>query len=206
MRQFEGRTAYLSETALEVFESERRRAGEEADRAAMREHWLHLAAGLGVPAPARARISAQAPTERSVESARRLYMDAADRTVREARHEGRWTDVAHLRRAEAAAWFAALGSPIPPPEDVVALHREGMAAVLHSFAGQGTDVELVSAGCCPACRRDDGKAFKIARELHELRLPHAGCPKGLCACDWWIGVVEKKRRRRRPAGSPPPQI
>ena len=99
--------------------------------------------------------------------------------------------------------YAAAGSPIPPPDDAVELHREGMVALLRSFAAPGSGAELVGAGCCKVCRVDDGKVFKITEELTARRLPHAGCTRGICACDWWIGVVERKRRSRRP-GRPAP--
>jgi len=206
VRQFEGRLVYLSESALAVYEAERAREAQERAWDAERGRWLQLAAGVGVPTAARDRVGAGTATARAVETARRLYMDAADRTARAARQEGNWTMVAHLRREQAAAWFAALGNPVPPPEPVADLHRDGMLAVLRSLASRGTDAELVGAGCCPACRKDDGKAFKIAGELQHPRLPHPGCPKGLCACDWWIGVVEKKRRRRRRAAGGNPGI
>jgi hypothetical protein len=88
-----------------------------------------------------------------------------------------------------------------------------MAAVLRSLAGMSREAEVVGAECCPTCRADDGTIVRIATELKQLRLPHEGCPRGLCACDWWIavGMVPKKRRRSvKPAppsaapGAPPP--
>jgi hypothetical protein len=138
-----------------------------------------------------------------VDAARDLYLAAADAAVRAARSDKRLIDVSRIRRAQAAALFAAAGSPVPPPEDIAALHREAMLSLLRSLASQGTGAELVSAGCCAACRSDDGRVFKIADELRTPRLPHAGCTKGICGCDWWIGVVERKRRRRRRPGAAP---
>ncbi len=37
----------------------------------------------------------------------------------------------------------------------------------------------------------------IAAELKTPRLPHDGCSKGLCACDWWIAQAAPKKPRRR---------
>jgi hypothetical protein len=197
VRQINGRPAYLTEAALEVFLGERAREAAEAANEVERERWLHLAATVDVPAPRRQRIAEAPPTEEAVEAARRLYESAAERAVRSARHELRYADVARIHRAHATAAFEAAGSPIPPPAEIVALHQDGMLALLRSFAAQGTAVELVSARCCPACRADDGHVFRISDELRTPRLPHADCPKGLCGCDWWIGVLERKRRRRR---------
>ena len=56
--------------------------------------------------------------------------------------------------------------------------------------------ELVSASCCDACRADGGQTFKISLELRTPRLPHAGCPKGLCRCDWYLPVRDQTMVRR----------
>ncbi len=202
VRRFEGRTVYLTEGAMAVFTSERQREAEEAARDAERSRWLALAASVGVPSASRAKVEGAVPSARSVDAARTLYVNAAERAAARARREKRWIDLARVRRAQAAAEYAAAGSPVPPPDDVVTLQREGMLALLRSFAAQGSDAELVSAGCCRICRADDGKVFRISQELREPRLPHVGCTKGICACDWWIGVVEKKRRRRRSSKTP----
>jgi hypothetical protein len=76
-----------------------------------------------------------------------------------------------------------------------------MTAVLRSLAPAVKQAELVSAGCCSACREDDGAVFRIAEEVRRGRLPHPGCPKGLCGCDWWPAAVEPRRRRRRAANT-----
>ena len=109
----------------------------------------------GARSSARLRLLAQV-----VEAARSLYVTAADRTVAKARREKRWADVARTRRAQAAAVYAAAGLPVPPPDDAVDLHRDAMVALLKSFASPSAGAELVSAGCCKACRADDGKVFK----------------------------------------------
>ena len=203
VRTIEGRPAYLTEAAVEVFVAARKEDAEEQARDLERRRWLRLSATVDVPSARRSKLAAAAPSPAVVEASRRLYTTAAERAVARAKREKRWVDVARIRRDQAAAVFAAAGSPVPPPENAVEMHRDGKLALLRSFAAHGSDAELVSAGCCRACRVGDGKAFRIALELREPRLPHAGCTKGICGCDWWIGVVERKRRRRRPAPPPP---
>ena len=203
VRQIDGRPAYLTEAAVAVFVAERQRDNDERAWASARREWLRLAGTVGAPAARRARLAGAVPSVAGVEASRALYMTAAERAVREARRGKRWADVGRIRRAQAAAAYADAGTPVPPPDDIVAMHREGMAGVLRELAEHGTAVELISAGCCKTCRSDDGKAFRISKELREPRLPHSGCPKGICGCDWWIAIAERKRRRRRKAGSPP---
>jgi hypothetical protein len=109
--------------------------------------------------------------------------------------------VARIRRQQATALFREAGEPVPPPEEIVALQREGMLAHLRALAETSGHAELASTGCCRACAADDGTAFPIAAELRAPRLPHAGCPKGLCGCEWWIATPPKKKgraNRRRP--------
>ena len=74
---------------------------------------------------------------------------------------------------------------------------EGLSAVAR-------EAELVGAACCPACRADNGRTFRIADELRTPRLPHPDCPRGLCACDWWPAVRKAPKKRRDAAGSPRP--
>lgn len=200
VRRVDGRTVYLSESAITVFEAERLRDAQDEARDTERHRWLRLAATVGAPGATRAKLAEAPPSEQTVDAARALYTRHADEAVRTAKRLKRWADVSRIRRAQAAAMFAAAGSPVPLSDDIAAVHREAMLALLRSFVDQGTGAELVGAGCCPACRADDGKTFKISSELQVPRLPHATCPKGICPCDWWIGVVERKRRRRsRPA-------
>ena len=136
-------------------------------------------------------------------ASRALYLTTAERAVKAARHDKRWGDVGRIRREQAQALYQEAGSPVPPPADIAELHREGLLAVLRSLQLLAKDVELVSAGCCPACRADDEQAFRIAAELRTPRLPHDGCPKGLCGCDWWPAVIEPRKPRRRAAAARP---
>jgi hypothetical protein len=199
VRRSEGRTIYLTEAAVEVFESERRRGAEEEVWTRQRRSWLQLAQTVNVPADRRQRLSAAPLSAEVVRAARSLYLVAAERAIRAARHERRWEDVSRLRRRQAAAIYEEDGGHPPPSDEVLALHRDGMAATLRELATISRDAELVGAACCSACRAENEHIFRIADELRTPRLPHAGCPHGLCACDWWPAVrkAPPKRQRRR---------
>ncbi len=136
-----------------------------------------------------------------MQAARSLYLAAADRGVRVARREKRWEDVARIRQRQAAALYEEAGGSPPVPDEILALYREGIAATLRGLAARTREVELVGASCCPACRADNEQIFRVADELRQPRLPHPGCPRGLCACDWWPTVRQaapNRRRRRTP--------
>ncbi len=205
VRHVDGRLVHLTEGAVVVFDRERRRIADEARWSGERERWLSLASSVDPSAP-RIRLLADAPLSDDVVTAsRELYVAAADRAVRADKKAKRWNDVARLRREEAAALFVAAGNPIPPPADIAAFHREGMLAELRALAVTFKDVELVGARCCRPCRTGDGKAFRIADELRTPRLPHEGCPKGLCGCEWWLAMPgPKSRRRTRSTTKPAP--
>ena len=196
VRRIDGRTVFLVESAVPVFDRERQRVIDLAGWTTDREHWLALAEGVRAPAAEISRLSDAELSADVVEAARALYIAHAESAARTARRAKRWTDVARIRRQEASATFRAAGSPVPPPDDLVALHREGMFAELRALTPVYAYAELVSAGCCRPCRADDGKVFKIAAELREARLPHDGCPKGLCGCEWFLAMPTPKRRRR----------
>ena len=203
VRRAEGRLVLLTEEAVDVFEGERERETKERAWTVEQRNWLGLAKSVSAPEDRIARLSAARPSEAVVVAARELYLVTAERGVRTAKREKRWEEVARIRRAQAAALYRASGSAVPPPEDVVALHREWSVAALRFHAGIGAQVELVAAGCCTTCGRDNGRAFAISAELRGQRLPHAGCPKGLCPCDWWPLPGQKpraKRARRRDPG------
>lgn len=205
VRHSEGRAIYLTEAAVEVFEAERRREIEEQTWTRERRRWLHLARLAGAPADHRRRLAAAPLTAAAVQSSRTLYLVAAERAVRAARRDKRWDDVAQIRRRQAAALFEDAGGNPPPADEIVALHREGVAATLRALAAVSREAELVGASCCPACRADNERIFRIADELRTPRLPHAGCPRGLCTCDWWPALRKPatKRRRRRASTSSP---
>jgi hypothetical protein len=201
VRRVDGRRVLLTEEALDVFEAERDRETRESDWTSERRRWLGLAKGVSAPVNRVARLAAAPPSEAAVAASRELYLAAAERAVRTARRGKRWGEVASIRRQQAAALYRASGSAIPPPDEIVALHRAWSEAALRSFVSVGAQVELVATGCCAICGRDNGRAFRIADELRAQRLPHEGCPKGLCPCDWWPlpGAAPRRRRARRRA-------
>ena len=202
VRHVEGRAIYLTESAVEVFEAEREREAQVEMWTRLRRTWLQLARGVEAPADRRRRLEKAPLTAATVQSARSLYLVTVEHAVRAARRDKRWDDVARLRQRQAAALFEEAGSIAPPADEVLELHREGMAANLRALQAVTREAELVGAACCHACRADDGRVFKIADELRTPRLPHVGCPKGLCACDWWPVVRKPVTKRRRRAAPP----
>ena len=197
VRRLDGRTVLLSESAVAIFEAQRRREADELRWTAERRRWLSLALAVKAAPARRTRLAAAPISAEVVAASRALYLSTAERVIKAARADKRWGDVGRLRREEAEALFVEAGSPIPPPDDIAALHREGMTAVLRSLAPMTKHVEVVSAECCRACRAEIGETFRVIAEIRVGRLPHAGCPKGLCRCDWWPAVAEPRRRRRR---------
>ena len=205
VRHADGRTIYLTEAAVEIFEAERQLEIERQAWTSERRRWLHLARVAGAPAELRRRAAVAPLSIAAVRSSRDLYLDAAESAVRVARRAKRWDEVARIRRRQAAALFEEAGGSAPPADEIVALHREGVAATLRALATVSREAELVGASCCHACRIDNDRIFRIADELRTPRLPHTGCPRGLCGCDWWPAVPDpaaKRRRRRRSTASP----
>ena len=168
-----------------------------------RDRWLQHATAAGAPAERMAQLAVARLSAEVVTAARKLYLNTVDRAYRTARNEGDWDEASRLRRDEAAVLYRFAGSPAQPPDDVIALFREGVAAELRGVAAIARDAELVSARCCDICRADDRLVVKIAMELRAPRLPHAGCPRGLCRCHWDLATKDRltMRRylRRRPA-------
>ncbi|HEY2887004.1 MAG TPA: hypothetical protein VGJ17_00170 [Candidatus Limnocylindrales bacterium] len=205
VRHTEGRAIYLTEAAVEVFEAERQREIDARTWERERRSWLQLARLVAAPADRRQRLAAVPLSLATVEAARALYLSAADRGAREARQEKRWEDVARIRQRQAAALFEDAGGRPPVPAEILDLYRDGINATLRGLAALASDVELVGASCCTACRADNERIFPIADELRVPRLPHPDCPRGLCACDWWPTVrqAKKKKARRRTATTAP---
>lgn len=201
VRRAAGEYLRLTEAQAALFDAERRREADEKAWGSARRHWLSLARSVRAPADLVRTIAGQPLSERSVEAARDVYRAAADRAAREARQGEQWVQLGRLRAIEAEALYEDLGSPVPPPDDVVALYRESKAAVLRSLAAHSAFAELAGSDCCRACRADDGELCRISAELRRPRLPHPDCPRGLCDCDWFVAVAPAKptRRRRRRA-------
>ena len=99
-------------------------------------------------------------------------------------------------REHAQVLFRLAGAPIPPPDESVRAHQQAAMAALHGIAEMAREAELVGARCCSICSADHGQTFRIASELRTPRLPHAGCPKGLCRCDWYLAVRDQTMVRR----------
>jgi hypothetical protein len=206
VRRVEGRVVYLTEAAAPVFEAERRRIASSGRWTRERQRWLKLAASVGAPVPRVARLESAQPSQAVVDAARALYIAFVDRSFNVARRERRWEDASLIRREQALALHRIAGSPETPPAELVALLREGAAAELKGIATIARDAELRGADCCDACRADDGRVFAIAVELQAPRLPHAGCPWGLCRCRWDLAAhdrttVQRYLRRRPRSGS-----
>ena len=58
------------------------------------------------------------------------------------------------------------------------------------------EAELVGGPCCPACDADAGRTYRINAELHQPRLPHADCPRGLCGCHWRLSDRDRANLER----------
>ena len=204
VKRVKGRAVYLTEASVEFFEAERRRVASSGRWTRDRERWLKLAGSVGAPAGRIARLERAILSDKVVADARVLYETTVERLVRAAKRDHRWDDAERLRRDEAFALYRIAGSPVPPPDDLVALHREGAQAALRGLGEIAKEAELSNVGCCDACRADHGQSFRISRELREPRLPHPGCPKGLCRCRWELTARHRNligghlRRHARP--------
>jgi hypothetical protein len=212
VKRIEGRAVFLTEAAVPVFVAEGRRIAASGRLTRERDRWLRHAASAGAPAKSQARLATARLTVDVVVAARALYLTTADRAFRLAKREHDWEMASRLRREKATVLYRVAGSPLPPPAEFVDMYREGVAAELRGLAEISRDAELVSASCCDVCRADDRLISRISQELRVPRLPHDGCPKGLCRCHW--DLAERKRTtmrrylRRRPrteSGPPPSQ-
>ncbi len=206
VKRVEGHAVYLTEAAVLVFEAERRRVASAGKLARERERWLRLAAAAGAPTERTSRLAAGSLSEKAVEAARRLYLTTVDRAFRAAKRDHDWETASRIRRDQAAVLYRVAGSPLPPPADVIATYREGVAAELRGVAEVSRDAEMVSAACCDVCRADDRRIFRIAHQMRVPRLPHEGCPKGLCRCGWDLAARDRttmRRYLRRRSGTDP---
>jgi hypothetical protein len=202
VKRLDGRTVYLTEAAVLFFEAERRRISSAARFTRERARWLKLAAAAGAPAERAARLTAAQLSQETVDATRALYMSTVERAFRSAKRDRRWEDASRIRREQAMALFRLAGSGSIPSEAVVTLHRDGVAAELRGLAEIAKEAELVSAACCDVCQADDGQVCRITQELLAPRLPHPGCPKGLCRCRWDLTARDRtilRRYQRRPA-------
>ncbi len=197
MKRVEGRVIYLTAASVAVFDAERRRMTNAGRWNKERSRWLKAAATVDAPAQRIARLATAPISADVVAASEALYTTTVERAFRSARHDRRWEDASRIRREQAMVLYRFAGSPIPPPDEIVRLHREGATAQLRGIEEMTRQAELVSASCCDACRADGGQTFKISLELRTPRLPHAGCPKGLCRCDWYLPVRDQTMVRRQ---------
>jgi hypothetical protein len=196
VRRAAGRTVYLTEAALPIYEAERRRAIDHGRYVHPRDRWLRLATAAGAPDERVRQLASGVATEGSVAAARALYMKSVDHAFRTARREHRWESAERIRRDQARVLYRSAGRPQPPPDDIVALYREGVSIRLRGISEVAREAELTSASCCEACAADDGHTFRISGELREPRLPHPGCPDGLCRCRWALAARDLAELRR----------
>jgi hypothetical protein len=186
VRRVGDRTVYLAEPVLPFFDAERRRVKESERCATERDRWLGLAREAGATDAELKHPDPEYVTKADVASARAVYMSVVDYSVRIARSERRWEDAARIRYDQARILLESAGSPASPPDEVVRVHRDGVAADLHAIGEVAKDAELHGASCCDACRADEGRVVAIAEELRVPALPHRGCQTGLCRCRWFL--------------------
>jgi hypothetical protein len=206
VKRIDGRVVYLTEASLAIFDAERTRAAK-ANRSTLElDRWLKAAATAHAPAERVERLRATPISEGRIAAARALYVTTVDNRFRAAKRERRWKDASRIMRDHAAVLFRAAGSAVPPPVEALQAHRQGAAAALRGIGEVAKHAELRNGTCCDACRADDGRTFRVAEELRAARLPHGGCPKGLCRCDWYLQDQSLVRRhvRRRPGVEAPP--
>ena len=196
VKHVDGRAVYLTEAAVAVFDLERRRTVDSIRWAKERDRWLKAAASVKAPAERIARLGSAPLSADVVDAAKLLYTSTVDRSFRAAKRERRWQDASRIKRDHAALLYRFAGTPLPPPDDIVAIHREGTNAVLRGLDAIARVAELGAARCCAACDADDGQVFTISSELRTPRLPHGGCPRGLCRCDWFLASGDQAEVRR----------
>jgi hypothetical protein len=203
------RMAILAEAVLPFFEAERLN---EERWARERERWLQLARDSGADDGPVPHLAEELVSEGDVAAARAWYMSSIDRAFRVAESDRQWEEAARIRFEQADVLSRIAGSTDSPSDEVVRLHRDGLAADLQAIGEVARDAEVRGESCCEACRVDDRRVVRIADELASPTLPHEGCPDGLCRCRWFLTTRDQEllaallRRQmgadRRTAASP----
>jgi hypothetical protein len=196
VKHVDGRAVYLTTAALAVFDLEHRRTADAVRWAKERTRWLKAAVTVGAPAQKIARLGSAPLSADVVAASQSLYVTTVDRSFRAAKRERRWQDASRIMRDHASLLYRFAGSPLPPPDDITAIYREGAKAMLRGLDAIAWVAELGAMRCCSTCEADDGRVFKIATELRVPRLPHDGCPRGLCRCDWFLAAGDHTEVRR----------
>ena len=189
VRYVGARRAILAEVVLPFFEAERLN---EERWARERDRWLELARESGADDDQMPRLAGESISEADVAAARACYLSSADRAFRLAESDRRWEEAARIRYGQADVLSRIAGSPDSPSDEVVRLHRDGVAADLQAIGEAARDAEVRGELCCEACRVDDRRVVQIAEELASPTLPHEGCPDGLCRCRWFLTARDQE--------------
>jgi hypothetical protein len=206
VRYIGARMALLAESVLPFFETERRN---EERWALERDRWLALAREGRTNDGQGPRLAGELISEEDVDAARAWYLSGADRAFHVAESERRWEEAARIRYQQADVLFGINGSPGSPSEEVLWLHRDGLAADLQAIGEVARHAEVRGEACCEACAGDDRRIVEIAEELRSPTLPHEGCPDGLCRCRWFLTARDQEvlaaLLRRRGLGAMMPE-
>jgi hypothetical protein len=189
VRYVGARVALLAESVLPFFETERLN---EERWARERDRWLELARESGTDDDQVPHLAGELVSEADVAAARAWYMSSVDRAFRVAESDRRWEEAARIRYEQAGVLSRIAGSPHSPSDEVVRLHRDGIAADLQAIGEVARDAEVRGESCCEACRADDRRIAQIAEELNSPTLPHEGCPDGLCRCRWFLTARDQE--------------
>jgi hypothetical protein len=189
VRYVGARVALLAEAVLPFFEAERLN---EERWARERDRWLELARECGADDDQVPHLAEELISEADVAAARAWYLSSVDRAFRVAESDRRWEEAARIRYDQAGVLSQIAGSPDSPSDEVVGLHRDGLAADLQAIGEVARDAEVRGESCCEACRVDDRRVVQIAEELASPTLPHEGCPDGLCRCRWFLTARDQE--------------
>ena len=183
------RRAILAAAVLPFFEAERLN---EERRARERDRWLELARESGTDVDQLPQPAGESISEADVAAARAAYLSGVDGAFRLAQDDRRWDVAARIRYEQVAVLSRMADAPGAPSDELIGLHREGMAADLQAIGEVARDAEVRGESCCDACRVDDRRVVRVAEELASPTLPHAGCPEGLCRCRWFLTARDQE--------------
>jgi hypothetical protein len=113
VRSLDGRTVFLAEAALPVFEAERRRAAEAERLGRLRDKWLELALRAGAPLERARRLAEEPASENRLAAARALYISAIDRSFEAAIRADKLEEAARIRFDQAVVLYGFAGAPPP---------------------------------------------------------------------------------------------
>jgi predicted RNA-binding Zn-ribbon protein involved in translation (DUF1610 family) len=189
VRSVGARVAILAESVLPFFEAERHN---EERWTRDRDRWLELAREGGTSSDHGPDLAGELISEGDIAAARAWYMSSIDRAFQFAEKDRRWEEAARIRYEQAGVLSSIAGSSDPPSDEVVKLHRDGIAADLQAIGEAAKNAEVRGESCCEACRADDHRVVQIAEELRSPTLPHQGCPDGLCRCRWFLTARDQE--------------